>query len=76
MCLIEIKTTAADFGFPTTNQTRHCFTRYVEFHRGMKLLNVTNLPSTTDLFAQLNGSKHACPVTYQWRIEESNSRFL
>ncbi|KAG5593845.1 hypothetical protein H5410_035077 [Solanum commersonii] len=23
----------ADFRFPTTNQTRHCFTRYVEFHR-------------------------------------------
>ncbi|KAI5013257.1 hypothetical protein ZWY2020_028211 [Hordeum vulgare] len=30
---IEIKTSPADFRFPTTNQTRHCFTRYVEFHR-------------------------------------------
>uniref|UniRef100_A0A453CB69 Uncharacterized protein n=1 Tax=Aegilops tauschii subsp. strangulata TaxID=200361 RepID=A0A453CB69_AEGTS len=30
---IEIKTAPADFRFPTTNQTRHCFTRYVEFHR-------------------------------------------
>ncbi|KAI4991328.1 hypothetical protein ZWY2020_039699 [Hordeum vulgare] len=29
---IEIKTSPADFRFPTTNQTRHCFTRYVEFH--------------------------------------------
>ncbi|KAI5017170.1 hypothetical protein ZWY2020_037548 [Hordeum vulgare] len=60
--LIEIKTTAADFRFPTTNQTRHCFTRYVEFHRGMKLLNVTNLPSTTDLFAQLNGDLQTASV--------------
>ncbi|KAE8776626.1 thioredoxin-like 3-1, chloroplastic [Hordeum vulgare] len=30
---IEIKTTPTDFRFPTTNHTRHYFTRYVEFHR-------------------------------------------
>jgi cytochrome c oxidase subunit 6b len=30
---IEIKTAPADFRFPTTNQTRHCFTRYIEYHR-------------------------------------------
>ncbi|XP_019417718.1 PREDICTED: cytochrome c oxidase subunit 6b-1-like isoform X2 [Lupinus angustifolius] len=30
---IKIETAPADFRFPTTNQTRHCFTRYVEFHR-------------------------------------------
>ncbi|KAE9457392.1 hypothetical protein C3L33_10699, partial [Rhododendron williamsianum] len=23
----------ADFRFPTTNQSRHCFTRYIEYHR-------------------------------------------
>ncbi|KAL6520685.1 Cytochrome c oxidase subunit 6b-2 [Orobanche minor] len=33
MAEIEIKTAPADFRFPTTNQTRHCFTRYIEFHR-------------------------------------------
>ncbi|OEL27151.1 Cytochrome c oxidase subunit 6b-1 [Dichanthelium oligosanthes] len=33
MCQVEIKTAPADFRFPTTNQTRHCFTRYVEYHR-------------------------------------------
>lgn len=34
MCFkIELKTAPADFRFPTTNQTRHCFTRYIEFHR-------------------------------------------
>ncbi|KAL6525423.1 Cytochrome c oxidase subunit 6b-2 [Orobanche hederae] len=37
MAEIEIKTAPADFRFPTTNQTRHCFTRYIEFHRGIKL---------------------------------------
>ncbi|KAG5563090.1 hypothetical protein RHGRI_005737 [Rhododendron griersonianum] len=30
---IELKTAPADFRFPTTNQSRHCFTRYIEFHR-------------------------------------------
>ncbi|KAJ4833125.1 Cytochrome c oxidase subunit 6b-2 [Turnera subulata] len=30
---IELKTAPADYRFPTTNQTKHCFTRYVEFHR-------------------------------------------
>ncbi|XP_020580901.1 cytochrome c oxidase subunit 6b-1-like [Phalaenopsis equestris] len=31
--LIKLETAPADFRFPTTNQTRHCFTRYIEFHR-------------------------------------------
>lgn len=30
---VVIETAPADFRFPTTNQTRHCFTRYVEYHR-------------------------------------------
>ncbi|CAN6542788.1 unnamed protein product [Malus baccata var. baccata] len=30
---IKIETAPADFRFPTTNQTRHCFTRYIEHHR-------------------------------------------
>ncbi|KAF5942577.1 hypothetical protein HYC85_020219 [Camellia sinensis] len=29
----QIQTAPADFRFPTTNQTRHCFTRYIEYHR-------------------------------------------
>ncbi|KAF7132374.1 hypothetical protein RHSIM_Rhsim09G0075200 [Rhododendron simsii] len=29
---IELKNAVADFRFPTTNQSRHCFTRYIEFH--------------------------------------------
>nr|AFK39313.1 unknown [Medicago truncatula] len=35
MAEIELKTAPVDFRFPTTNQTRHCFTRYIEFHRCM-----------------------------------------
>ncbi|XXG61170.1 hypothetical protein AAC387_Pa04g2888 [Persea americana] len=30
---IKIETAPADFRFPTTNQTRHCFTCYIEYHR-------------------------------------------
>ncbi|XP_031491356.1 cytochrome c oxidase subunit 6b-3-like isoform X2 [Nymphaea colorata] len=31
--VIKVETAPADFRFPTTNQTRHCFTRYIEYHR-------------------------------------------
>ncbi|XP_008804786.1 cytochrome c oxidase subunit 6b-1-like [Phoenix dactylifera] len=30
---IKLETAPADFRFPTTNQTRHCFTRYIEYHK-------------------------------------------
>ncbi|KAK7301172.1 hypothetical protein RJT34_12033 [Clitoria ternatea] len=30
---IKLETAPADFRFPTTNQTKHCFTRYIEYHR-------------------------------------------
>ncbi|KAK2659803.1 hypothetical protein Ddye_006336 [Dipteronia dyeriana] len=30
---LRLETAPADFRFPTTNQTRHCFTRYIEYHR-------------------------------------------
>lgn len=29
----DIKTAPMDFRFPTTNQARHCFTRYIEYHK-------------------------------------------
>ncbi|KAL4346068.1 hypothetical protein AHAS_Ahas11G0341400 [Arachis hypogaea] len=58
---IELKTAPADFRFPTTNQTRHCFTRYVEFHRWqqrvMIQLNVRDLLNITAPFALENGLK-------------------
>jgi cytochrome c oxidase subunit 6b len=30
---IELRTAPSDFRFPTTNQTRHCYVRYLEYHR-------------------------------------------
>lgn len=30
---IKLETAPADYRFPTTNQSRHCFTRYIEYHR-------------------------------------------
>ncbi|KAL4590244.1 hypothetical protein LXL04_003170 [Taraxacum kok-saghyz] len=30
-----LETTPGDYRFPTTNQSRHCFTRYVEYHRSV-----------------------------------------
>uniref|UniRef100_A0ACD6A4S1 Uncharacterized protein n=1 Tax=Avena sativa TaxID=4498 RepID=A0ACD6A4S1_AVESA len=33
---IEIRTAPCDFRFPTQNQTRHCYARYLEYHRCMK----------------------------------------
>ncbi|XP_038715312.1 cytochrome c oxidase subunit 6b-2-like [Tripterygium wilfordii] len=30
---VQLQTAPGDFRFPTTNQTRHCFTRYIEYHR-------------------------------------------
>ncbi|KAJ7571677.1 hypothetical protein O6H91_01G172100 [Diphasiastrum complanatum] len=32
----DIKTAPIDFRFPTTNQAKHCFTRYNEFHKCVK----------------------------------------
>eukprot|EP00179_Madagascaria_erythrocladioides_P008437 CAMPEP_0198310510 /NCGR_PEP_ID=MMETSP1450-20131203/2580_1 /TAXON_ID=753684 ORGANISM="Madagascaria erythrocladiodes, Strain CCMP3234" /NCGR_SAMPLE_ID=MMETSP1450 /ASSEMBLY_ACC=CAM_ASM_001115 /LENGTH=78 /DNA_ID=CAMNT_0044013347 /DNA_START=133 /DNA_END=369 /DNA_ORIENTATION=- len=29
---IRLRTAPADNRFPTTNQTRHCYARYLEFH--------------------------------------------
>ncbi|KAG0583926.1 hypothetical protein KC19_3G172300 [Ceratodon purpureus] len=29
----DIKTAPMDFRFPTTNQAKHCYTRYNEFHK-------------------------------------------
>ncbi|KAI3949241.1 hypothetical protein MKW92_001173 [Papaver armeniacum] len=43
----QIKVSANRFSLPTTNQSRHCFTRYIEHHRcvatkGEVLLSVKN----------------------------------
>ncbi|CAF2150435.1 unnamed protein product, partial [Brassica napus] len=76
---IELKTAPADFRFPTTNQTRHCFTRYIEFHRYslFKMLHLSaqlqrvrtpvtarGSPSTTALSALENGYVFALLLVY------------
>ncbi|XP_020535915.1 putative cytochrome c oxidase subunit 6b-like isoform X1 [Jatropha curcas] len=33
---VEAGTAPADVRFPTTNQTRHCYTRYLEYHKCIK----------------------------------------
>ncbi|GAB4834667.1 hypothetical protein Ancab_032930 [Ancistrocladus abbreviatus] len=35
---IELKTAPVDWRFPTTNQTHHCYARYIEYHRCMREL--------------------------------------
>ncbi|XP_052485478.1 uncharacterized protein LOC105780564 isoform X1 [Gossypium raimondii] len=50
---IELKTAPADFRFPTTNQTRHCFTR--AWLQKENLMNVRDLPNTIFLFVLVNG---------------------
>ncbi|KAK9159965.1 hypothetical protein Syun_006306 [Stephania yunnanensis] len=60
---IKLETAPADVRFPTTNQTRHCFTRYIEYHRSVKLtlqkgrelLNATDSQNTIVHFALVNG---------------------
>ncbi|XP_002965431.2 cytochrome c oxidase subunit 6b-3 [Selaginella moellendorffii] len=32
----DIKTAPFDIRFPSTNQTKHCYTRYIEFHKCQK----------------------------------------
>mmetsp|Transcript_384 Transcript_384/g.984 ORF Transcript_384/g.984 Transcript_384/m.984 type:complete len:120 (+) Transcript_384:112-471(+) len=34
--MVEVKTPPPDLRFPTTNQARHCYTRYNEYHKCVK----------------------------------------
>mmetsp|Transcript_2622 Transcript_2622/g.4383 ORF Transcript_2622/g.4383 Transcript_2622/m.4383 type:complete len:117 (-) Transcript_2622:137-487(-) len=34
--MVEVKTPPPDMRFPTTNQARHCYTRYNEYHKCVK----------------------------------------
>ncbi|KAF7816989.1 cytochrome c oxidase subunit 6b-1 [Senna tora] len=61
---IKLETAPADFRFPTTNQTRHCFTRYVEFHRCVAAKG-DDAPEC-DRFAKYYRS--LCPGEW-WRLE-------
>ncbi|KAI4976487.1 hypothetical protein ZWY2020_050094 [Hordeum vulgare] len=71
---IEIKTTHADFRFPTTNQTRHCFTRYVEFHRCVSAKG--DEAAECDKFAKYYRS--LCPAEWvdKWNEQRENETFI
>ncbi|XP_044947242.1 cytochrome c oxidase subunit 6b-3-like [Hordeum vulgare subsp. vulgare] len=71
---IEIKTTPADFCFPTTNHTRHYFTRYVEFHRCVSAKG--DEAAKCEKFAKYYRS--LCPAEWvdKWNEQRENETFI
>ncbi|CAL0315542.1 unnamed protein product [Lupinus luteus] len=70
---IKLETAPADFRFPTTNQTRHCFTRYVEYHRCVAVKG-EDAPEC-DRFAKYYRS--LCPGEWidRWNEQRENGTF-
>ncbi|KAL9394340.1 hypothetical protein Peur_013625 [Populus x canadensis] len=70
---IKIETAPADYRFPTTNQTRHCFTRYIEYHRCVAAKGED--ASECDKFAKYYRS--LCPSEWveRWNEQRSNGTF-
>ncbi|CAH2033619.1 unnamed protein product [Thlaspi arvense] len=70
---IKLETAPADFRFPTTNQTRHCFTRYIEYHRCVAAKG-DDAPEC-DKFAKFYRS--LCPSEWvdRWNEQRENGTF-
>ncbi|KAL1534273.1 cytochrome c oxidase subunit 6b-1-like [Salvia divinorum] len=70
---IKLETAPADFRFPTTNQTRHCFTRYIEYHRCVAAKGEE--ASECDKFAKYYRS--LCPGEWvdRWNEQRENGTF-
>lgn len=70
---IKLETAPADFRFPTTNQTRHCFTRYIEYHRCVAAKG-DDAPEC-DKFAKFYRS--LCPGEWvdRWNEQRENGTF-
>ncbi|CAH9053189.1 unnamed protein product [Cuscuta epithymum] len=70
---IKLETAPADFRFPTTNQSRHCFTRYVEFHRCVA--SKGDSAPECDKFAKYYRS--LCPGEWvdRWNEQRENGTF-
>eukprot|EP00268_Persea_americana_P062031 TRINITY_DN7914_c0_g1_i2.p1 TRINITY_DN7914_c0_g1~~TRINITY_DN7914_c0_g1_i2.p1 ORF type:complete len:138 (-),score=44.20 TRINITY_DN7914_c0_g1_i2:758-1171(-) len=70
---IKIETAPADFRFPTTNQTRHCFTRYIEYHRCIAAKGEG--ASECEKFAKYYRS--LCPAEWveRWNEQRENGTF-
>ncbi|KAL3592294.1 hypothetical protein D5086_010934 [Populus alba] len=65
---IKIETAPADYRFPTTNQTRHCFTRYIEYHRCVAAKGED--ASECDKFAKYYRS--LCPSEWKEKTKSSS----
>ncbi|CAN8312934.1 unnamed protein product [Cochlearia groenlandica] len=70
---IKLETAPADFRFPTTNQTRHCFTRYIEYHRCVAAKG--DEAPECDKFAKFYRS--LCPSEWvdRWNEQRENGTF-
>lgn len=65
---IELRTAPSDIRFPTQNQTRHCYARYLEYHRCMKAKEGDK--SDCDKFQRYYRS--LCPT--EWVVEWNRQR--
>ncbi|KAM0015923.1 putative cytochrome-c oxidase [Helianthus debilis subsp. tardiflorus] len=70
---IKLETAPGDNRFPTTNQSRHCFTRYVEYHRCVAAKGED--ASECDKFAKYYRS--LCPGEWidRWNEQRENGTF-
>ncbi|XP_076902549.1 cytochrome c oxidase subunit 6b-1-like, partial [Bidens hawaiensis] len=70
---IKLETAPGDYRFPTTNQSRHCFTRYVEYHRCVAAKGED--ASECDKFAKYYRS--LCPGEWidRWNEQRENGTF-
>ncbi|XP_044478407.1 cytochrome c oxidase subunit 6b-1-like [Mangifera indica] len=70
---IKLETAPADYRFPTTNQTRHCFTRYIEYHRCVAAKGEG--ATECDKFAKFYRS--LCPGEWieKWNEQRENGAF-
>ncbi|XP_059631314.1 cytochrome c oxidase subunit 6b-1-like [Cornus florida] len=70
---IKLETAPADFRFPTTNQSRHCFTRYIEYHRCVAAKG--DSAPECDKFAKYYRS--LCPGEWvdRWNEQRENGTF-
>ncbi|KAK9073796.1 hypothetical protein SSX86_006390 [Deinandra increscens subsp. villosa] len=71
---IKLETAPGDYRFPTTNQSRHCFTRYVEYHRCVAAKGEEDA-SECDKFAKYYRS--LCPGEWidRWNEQRENGTF-
>ncbi|KAI3820265.1 hypothetical protein L1987_07809 [Smallanthus sonchifolius] len=70
---IKLETAPGDYRFPTTNQSRHCFTRYVEYHKCVAAKGED--ASECDKFAKYYRS--LCPGEWvdRWNEQRENGTF-